>query len=54
MKKDILSIEDLSKEEILALIDRALRIKGEGRYVSDSLAGFTLGLIFDFDFMRTL
>ena len=47
MKKDILSIEDLSKEEILALIDRALRIKGEGRYVSDALAGYTLGLIFD-------
>lgn len=47
MKKDILSIEDLNKEEILALIDRALWIKGQGRHVSDSLAGYTLGLIFD-------
>ena len=32
MKKDLLTIRDLSKEEILELIDRGLQIKKEGRH----------------------
>ena len=53
MKKDLLTITDLSKEEILGLIDRGLEIKREGRHVSTSLAGYTLGLIFDKASTRT-
>jgi len=53
MKKDLLTISDLSREEILALIDRGLEIKREGRHVSTSLAGYTLGLIFDKASTRT-
>ncbi len=53
MKKDLLTISDLSREEILALIDRGLEIKREGRHVSRSHAGYTLGLIFDKASTRT-
>jgi len=53
MKKDLLTIHDLSMEEILTLIDRGLEIKKEGRHVSTSLAGYTLGLIFDKASTRT-
>jgi len=53
MKKDLLTITDLTREEILALIDRGLEIKSEGRHVSTSLAGYTLGLIFDKASTRT-
>ena len=53
MKKNLLTITDLSGEEILALIDRGLEIKREGRHVSTSLAGYTLGLIFDKASTRT-
>ena len=31
MKKDFLTIRDLTREEATALIDRALQIKREGR-----------------------
>jgi ornithine carbamoyltransferase len=47
MKKDLLTLRDLSKQDILELIDRALEIKGLGRAVSKTLAGYTLGLLFD-------
>ena len=53
MKKDLLTIRDLSIEEILTLIDRGLEIKRAGRRVSTSLAGYTLGLIFDKASTRT-
>jgi len=53
MKKDLLTISDLSIEEILILIDRGLEIKRAGRHVSTSLAGYTLGLIFDKASTRT-
>ena len=53
MKKDLLTIRDLSKEEILALIDRGLQIKKEGRHDKKPLSGYTLGLIFDKASTRT-
>ncbi len=53
MKKDLLSISDLSKEEILALIDRAIEIKSGHRNASRSLKGYTLGLIFEKASTRT-
>ena len=53
MKKDLLSIRDLSKEDILALIDRALEIKSQHRNANRSLEGYTLGLIFEKASTRT-
>ena len=53
MKKDLLSISDLSKEEILALIDRAIGIKSQDRNTNRSLEGYTLGLIFEKASTRT-
>lgn len=53
MKKDLLSISDLSKEEILVLIDRAIEIKSQGRNANRSLEGYTLGLIFEKASTRT-
>ncbi len=53
MKKDLLSIGDLNKEEILALIDRAIEIKSQDRNANRSLEGYTLGLIFEKASTRT-
>jgi ornithine carbamoyltransferase len=53
MKKDFLTVPDLSKEEILELIEVGLRFKREGRQVKRSLVGYTLGLIFDKASTRT-
>ena len=53
MKKDLLSVKDLSKEEILTLIDRGLQMKREGVHVHRPLAGYTLGLIFEKASTRT-
>ncbi len=53
MKKDLLTIRDLTKDEILALIDRGLEIKNAGRHAGRSLAGYTLGLMFDKASTRT-
>lgn len=53
MKKDLLSISDLSKEEIIALINRAIEIKSKGRNIKRSLEGYTLGLIFEKASTRT-
>jgi ornithine carbamoyltransferase len=53
MKKDFLAVHDLSKEEILELIETGLRFKREGRQVKRSLVGYTLGLIFDKASTRT-
>ena len=53
MKKDILTIRDLSKQDILALIDSGLQMKREGRHVRRSLTGYTLGLIFEKASTRT-
>ena len=53
MKKDLLSIKDLSREEILALIDRAIEIKNQDHNANRSLKGYTLGLIFEKASTRT-
>lgn len=53
MKKDLLSVRDLDKEEILTLIERGLEIKRKGRHVTNVLSGYTLGLIFDKASTRT-
>ena len=53
MKKDLLSISDLSKDEILALIDRAIEIKSQHKNANRSLEGYTLGLIFEKASTRT-
>ncbi len=53
MKKDLLTIRNLSKRDILALIDGGLQMKEEGRHVTRSLLGYTLGLIFDKASTRT-
>lgn len=53
MKKDLLSIKDLSKEEILGLIDRAIEMKNQERNANRSLEGYTLGLIFEKASTRT-
>jgi ornithine carbamoyltransferase len=47
LKKDLLTIKDLTRDEILALIDRSLEIKKAGRRGQRPLSGCTLGLIFE-------
>jgi ornithine carbamoyltransferase len=53
MKRDLLTIRDLEREEILALIDRALEIKTAGRGSERSFTGYALGLMFDKASTRT-
>jgi len=53
MKKDLLTIKDLSSDEIFALIERALEIKKEGRGSSGRFSGYTLGLLFNKASTRT-
>ena len=53
MNKDLLSINDLNREEILTLIDRAIEIKSQDRNANRSLEGYTLGLIFEKASTRT-
>jgi ornithine carbamoyltransferase len=53
MKKDLLTILDLNREEILDLIDAGLKVKSEERRVTGAYGGYTLGLIFDKASTRT-
>ncbi len=53
MEKDLLTIKDLVESEIMALIDRGLELKAEGRNAAKSLTGYTLGLMFDKASTRT-
>ena len=53
MKKDLLTIRDLTRDEILALIDRGLETKKTGRRTESSLSGYTLALLFDKTSTRT-
>ena len=53
MKKDLLSIQDLTKEDIHALTDRAIELKKLGRGAEKTLAGYVLGLMFDKASTRT-
>ncbi len=53
MKKHLLTLRDLDKQEIMELIERALEIKQSGRSKEFPLRGYTLGLIFDKPSTRT-
>ncbi|MDD5207553.1 MAG: ornithine carbamoyltransferase [Desulfobacterales bacterium] len=53
MKKDLLSILDLDRSEVLSLIDRGLELKKMGRRVPRALTGYTLGLLFEKASTRT-
>ena len=53
MKKDLLSIRDLTKDEIVDLINRGLEIKKGGRSTKRPLRGYTMGLIFEKASTRT-
>jgi ornithine carbamoyltransferase len=53
MKKDLVTIGDLSREEILELIEASIKIKKEKRRAERSHMGYTLGLIFDKASTRT-
>jgi ornithine carbamoyltransferase len=53
MKKDLLTVTDLAKEEIQALMMRGLEMKREGRPVNRPFRGYTLGLLFDKQSTRT-
>jgi ornithine carbamoyltransferase len=51
MKKDLLSIADLSRKEVEGLIERAHRMKKEG--ITHLLSGKTLALLFEKPSLRT-
>lgn len=53
MKKDLLSIHDLTKDEIYALLKRAVELKKQGRKAKKTLAGYVLGLMFEKASTRT-
>ena len=53
MKKDFLTIRELSKTDIMTLIDRGLQLKTKGRNAERSLTGRILGLMFDKASTRT-
>lgn len=53
MKRDLLTILDLTRDEVLALVDRSLEIKRAGRRTETTLRGYTLGLMFDKASTRT-
>jgi len=53
MKKDLLTIQDLDKEDIMSLIRRGLELKAKGRTPERTLEGRILGLMFDKASTRT-
>jgi len=53
MIKDLLTLNNLSRDEILELIDRGLDLKKAGRPSEQRFSGFTLGLLFDKSSTRT-
>lgn len=53
MKRDLLTLRDLTADEIISLIDRGLEIKQSGRGLSGVLNGRTIALIFDKSSTRT-
>jgi ornithine carbamoyltransferase len=52
-ERDFLSIDDLSREELLGLLDDAERAKAEPGSLGDALAGEQVGLIFEKPSTRT-
>ncbi|MBN1294092.1 MAG: ornithine carbamoyltransferase [Candidatus Latescibacteria bacterium] len=53
MKKDLLSIQDLTTKDVNLLIDTALKIKSDIKDYSDVMHGRTVVLIFDKPSLRT-
>lgn len=53
MKRDLLTLRELTADEILFLIDRGLEIKGAGAGFSGVLTGRTIALIFEKSSTRT-
>lgn len=53
MKKDLLSIQDLTKDDVHALIDRGIELKRQGHGAERSLVGYVMGLMFDKASTRT-
>src|SRR5512136_201698 len=53
MKKDLLAIRDLTKDDLLGLLDKGLQFKKQGRKVKRTLQGYTLGMLFDKASTRT-
>jgi ornithine carbamoyltransferase len=53
MKKDLLSIQDLTRDDIYTFIDRGIELKRQGRKAEKSLTGYVLGLIFEKASTRT-
>jgi ornithine carbamoyltransferase len=53
VKRDLLTIRDLTRDEILNLIDSALEVKKVGRGAERQFQGYTLGLIFNKASTRT-
>jgi ornithine carbamoyltransferase len=53
MKRDLLTLKNLNKEDVHSLINRGLELKKQGRQVTRSLVGYTLGLIFEKASTRT-
>jgi ornithine carbamoyltransferase len=53
MKRDLLTILDLDRAEVCALVERGLELKKLGRLAPRSLTGYTLGLLFEKASTRT-
>jgi ornithine carbamoyltransferase len=53
MKRDFISIKNLSGEEIEFLLEKALEMKRAGKGYGKSLTGYTLGLLFEKASTRT-
>jgi ornithine carbamoyltransferase len=53
MNKDLLTIQDLGKEDIMSLIRRGLELRAKGRTPERTLEGRILGLMFDKASTRT-
>jgi ornithine carbamoyltransferase len=53
MKKDLLTISDLTPKDLWALIERALEMKRAGRNTHRRLTGYTMGMIFEKASTRT-
>ena len=53
MKKDLLNLRDLDREEVLYLVDRSLEIKKTGGRGERPLEGCSMGLLFDKSSTRT-
>ncbi len=53
MKRDLLSLKDLTREEIFKILDLAEKVKKDKSYANDLLAGQSIGLVFQKPSNRT-